>query len=81
MHTLALDLRYAMRVLRQSPGVTTVVLLTLALAIGVNTAIFSFLDAIVLKPLPYAHADRLVGIWERRPTGQPNSMTTLNYLD
>jgi len=61
--------------------VTTVVLLTLALGIGVNTAIFSFVDAILLKPLPYPHADRIVGIWERRPTGQPNSMTTLNYLD
>src|SRR5712691_2950394 len=79
--TIADDLRYALRGLRKSPGVTTVVLLTLALGIGVNTAIFSFVDAILLKPLPYPHADRIVGIWERRPSGQPNSMTTLNYLD
>ena len=79
--TIAHDLRYALRGLRRSPGVTAVLLLTLALGIGVNTAIFSFVDAILLKPLPYPNADRIVGIWERRPSGQPNSMTTLNYLD
>jgi len=78
---IAHDLRYALRGLRRSPGVAAVILLTLALGIGVNTAIFSFVDAILLKPLPYPHADRIVGIWERRPSGQPNSMTTLNYLD
>jgi putative ABC transport system permease protein len=79
--TVAYDLRYALRGLRRSPGVAAVILLTLALGIGVNTAIFSFVDAILLKPLPYPNADRIVGIWERRPSGQPNSMTTLNYLD
>jgi putative ABC transport system permease protein len=75
------DLRYATRLLRRNPGTTAVVLLTLALGIGVNTAIFSFVNAILLAPLPYPHADRIVGIWERRPSGQPNSMTTQNYLD
>jgi putative ABC transport system permease protein len=75
------DLRYALRVLRRRPWVTTTVLVTLALGIGVNTAIFSFVDAILLKPLPYPHADRIVGIWERRPTGGSNAITTLNYLD
>src|SRR5438552_3089995 len=79
--TIAHDLRYALRGFRRTPGVTAVILLTLALGIGVNTAIFSFVDAILLKPLPYPNADRIVGIWERRPSGQPNSMTTLNYLD
>jgi len=81
VQTIAQDLRYTLRGLRRSPGVTAVILLTLALGIGVNTAIFSFVDAILLKPLPYSNADRIVGIWERRPSGQPNSMTTLNYLD
>jgi len=75
------DVRYAARTFRTNAGVTAVVLLTLALGIGVNAAIFSFVDAILLKPLPYPNADRIVGIWERRPSGQPNSMTTLNYLD
>jgi putative ABC transport system permease protein len=78
---MADDVRYALRGFRKSPGATAVVLLTLAIGIGVNTAIFSFVDAILLRPLPYPHADRIVGIWERRPSGQPNSMTTLNYLD
>jgi putative ABC transport system permease protein len=78
---IAHDLRYALRGFRTSPGVTAVVLFTLALGIGVNTAIFSFVDAVLLKPLPYQDAERIVGIWERRPSGQPNSMTTLNYLD
>ena len=79
--TIAHDLRYALRGFRRSPGVAAVILATLALGIGVNTAIFSFVDAILLKPLPYPNADRIVGIWERRPSGLPNSMTTLNYLD
>jgi len=78
---LSHDLLYALRGFRRSPGVTAVVLLTLALGIGVNAAIFTFVDAILLKPLPYPHADRIVGLMERRPTGEPNSMTTLNYLD
>jgi putative ABC transport system permease protein len=81
VRSIAQDLRYALRGFRRSPGVTAVVLLTLALGIGVNTAIFSFVDAILLKPLPYPDADRIVGLMERRPTGEPNSMTTLNYLD
>jgi putative ABC transport system permease protein len=66
---IARDLRFALRGLRRTPGVTALVLLTLALGIGVNAAVFSFVDAILLKPLPYPHAERIVGIWERRPSG------------
>ena len=81
MDALCADVRHAIRVLRRRPWVTAVLLLTLALGIGANTAIFSFVDAVLMAPLPYPHSDRLVGIWERRPTGERNSMTTLNYLD
>jgi len=69
------------RVLHKNPGVTAVALLTLALGIGANTAIFSLVYAALLQPLPYPHADRIVGIWEQRPTGERNAITTLNYLD
>jgi putative ABC transport system permease protein len=75
------DLRLAIRSLRATPIVTVVALATLALGIGANTAIFSFIEGLLLAPLPYPHADRLVSLWERTPSGRRNAMTTLNYLD
>jgi len=75
------DIRYALRALRLSPGFAAVAIVTIALAVGSNTAIFSFVNGFVLHPLPYPDADRIVRLLERRPDGGLNSVSTLNYLD
>jgi putative ABC transport system permease protein len=75
------DLRYGVRTLSNSPGFSIVSLLTLALGIGANTAIFSFVDGVLLKPLPYKDADRIVMVMEKPPIGDRNGISTLNYLD
>ncbi|HUL72863.1 MAG TPA: ABC transporter permease [Vicinamibacterales bacterium] len=61
------DLRYALRSLAATPGVTTAAVLSLAIGIGANTALFSVANALLLRPLPYADADRLVILWNRSP--------------
>ncbi|HLI86562.1 MAG TPA: hypothetical protein VKV17_21825 [Bryobacteraceae bacterium] len=65
----------------KAPGFTAVSLLTLAIGIGANAAIFSFVDAALLKPLPYADADRIVRVLEKPPGYSRNGISTLNYLD
>ncbi|HEY3219317.1 MAG TPA: ABC transporter permease [Gemmatimonadales bacterium] len=69
MDTVFQDLRYALRTLRRTPVFTLIAVLTLATAIGANTAIFSVLNGVVLRPLQYDASDRLFGIWERSEGG------------
>jgi putative ABC transport system permease protein len=67
METLVHDLRYALRVARKTPGLAVPAILTLALGMGAATMMFSVLNAVLLRPLPYPHSDRLIQIWETDP--------------
>src|SRR5215204_1541141 len=77
------DIRYALRALRKQPLFTLVAVLTLTLGIGANTAIFSLLYQVVLRPLPYPDADRLVFVWNTYPLmGLPQASVSIpDYID
>src|SRR5438270_5213353 len=74
------DLRFAIRQLRKSPGFTSVAIITLALGIGANTAIFSVVEGAVLRPLPFPNAQRLVRIYEALDDNRARS-AKLNLSD
>jgi predicted permease len=81
MHELWNDIRFGARMIRKSPGFTAVAVLTLALGIGASTAMFSFVDGVMLKPLPYANPERIIEVWEKPPKGDRNGVSTMNFLD
>ena len=75
------DLRFAFRILRKSPGFTAVAVLTLAIGIGANTAIFSVVYASLLSPLPYPNPDQLVMVWSDKANGPRNTVSVADYLE
>ena len=81
MSTLIQDLKYGLRQLARNPGFTAIAVLTLALGIGANTAIFSVVNAVLLNPLPYPQPDRLVALYSRTAQFPNSSISYPNFLD
>ena len=81
MESIIKDIRYGVRGLLRHPGFTAIVVITLALGIGASTAIFSVVDSVLLRRLPYRTAERIVAIQELGPDGKRGQITSANFLD
>jgi putative ABC transport system permease protein len=81
IETIVQDLGYATRVLRRTPGFTFFAMLTIALGLGANAAIFSLVDGALLKSLTYPEPERMVQLWEKPPRGLRNGISAANYID
>jgi len=81
MNTLLKDIRYGVRSLLKHPGFTAIVILTLAVGIGASSAIFSVVNTVLLRPLPYRQAERIVVVQELDPSGKRVQVTPANFLD
>ena len=81
MGDMSRDVRYAARSLVRSPGFTLLALMTLAVGIGANTAMYSVVDAVLLEPLPLPAPERVAGIWEARSEGDRNVVNPANFVD
>src|ERR1700752_1274451 len=81
MDSIIKDIRYGVRGLLKHPGFTALVVITLALGIGASTAIFSVVDSVLLRHLPYPTADRIVAIQELNQAGKRVQVTSANFLD
>jgi putative ABC transport system permease protein len=83
MDSLLRDLKFSVRSLMKRPGLTVIAIVTLAIGIGANSAIFSVVNALLLKPLPFPDPDRIVALWDKVPSRgvERNEVSIANYLD